>query len=157
MKERIKKRVETLDIALQQKYATGKAHVLIASQSAGDPLYLDATTYGMLLGNALSLLKRNKEEGQYDPVFDDTESLEIPEFPRDHVFSNKKMQEQNNGLWRTYDYEKKLRDEEKTFLELLEEAITNEDGLLAYYLLKTRHEEGYQYENIYLVQLVSLV
>jgi hypothetical protein len=131
---------------LRRSYAAGRKFVLIMRRRH-DTTYRDASTIDHLFKACLEELTANRDEYHYydlpesipEPVISQETIASLPPGPVRNVASN---------LWEVFHKQEGWRRDSEELRENVDRAIAEHSGVDAYFLLKTRSENGNDYESI---------
>lgn len=129
---------------------------LLVLHGKHEPLYYFIGNLSDLHQTTLAILQMHYEDQMYADTLEwaEEDPPEAPEIPKGTEFANKRMQRANDFAWEDYAENVKMHKSAKHFARLLEIALRNKDGWLAYELIRQR--STHEYERVTLHQFQTL-
>jgi hypothetical protein len=131
---------------LRRSYAAGRKFVLIMHRRH-DTTYRDASTIEQLFQACLEELTANRDEYHY---YDLPEPIPEPVISRETIAALPPgpVQDVAKNLWDVFHKQEDWRRDSEELRKNVDLAIAERSGVDAYFLLKTRSENGNDYESV---------
>ena len=137
-----------IKIARFTEYDEDANYVLIAKEKHGTR-YMDASTKDAFLANALKLMKERIGHGWYYEL-EPGEGPKVPELTQDQVdaLPDGEIKDTAKAQWKRYRRQLRDRAEDDNFAVKVRKALADEDGELAWDVLRTRSDAEYEYVSL---------